>query len=89
MTNPLRTPKRLKDGKTEWLCPICGWVSGRLWNGTGYTDLICEGCSTTLEPDYYGFADIENSQPDPTEEFRRAKGEFAGQVEGAVSGCQK
>ena len=58
--NPLHTPKRLKDGKTEWLCSVCGWVLGRLVNVTGYTDLICEGCGKTLEHDYYNDMDFEN-----------------------------
>lgn len=57
------TPKRLRDGETEWFCENCSsWVSGKLIEVTCYTDLVCEGCDTTLEQDYYGFKEIENEQ---------------------------
>ena len=60
--NKLHTPKRLKDGKTEWLCRVCGWVLGKLINVTGYTELVCEHCGGTLEHDYYGLQELEKGE---------------------------
>jgi len=54
MANSLHTPQRLKDNEIEWYCRNCDdWVLGTLINVTGYTDLVCEYCDTTLEYDYW------------------------------------
>ena len=48
------TETRTVDGVKQYRCEICGWVRGTLWDGTGYTKLICEHCGSTLDDDYLG-----------------------------------
>lgn len=53
--------KNEKTGKTEYYCYVCGvWTKGRLWDGTGYTQVICDGCDLTLDNDYFGHKEFEN-----------------------------
>lgn len=55
--------KRRKDGKTEYLCPIClFWDKGRRINVTGYTEVVCTGCGHTFDTDYYDTKEFENDQ---------------------------
>ncbi len=60
----VRTYTRIRDnGKIEYWCSICGvWDVGQLWNGTGYTNLICTGCDATLVEDVDRNQEYENSQ---------------------------
>ncbi len=47
---------RKVDGKKQYFCKICdSWVGGTDWRGTGYPQLICADCSTTLDDDYLGY----------------------------------
>ena len=58
-------PKRFENGVVEWYCQNCGeWVRGKLAWVAGQTALVCIHCDTTLERDYYGFADVEKVEPD-------------------------
>lgn len=52
---------RKVDGKTEYLCPICEvYVPGVLINVTGYTEVACSGCGSTLDDDYFDNMEWEN-----------------------------
>ena len=51
---------------TEWHCENCGWVTGKLINVTGYTDLVCEHCDKTLKEDYYDLQEYEQVNHDQT-----------------------
>ncbi|MCB9080016.1 MAG: hypothetical protein H6631_20620 [Anaerolineaceae bacterium] len=51
-----------ETGKTEYYCPVCRrWTSGQLWDGTGYTQVICDGCDLTLNDDYFGHKEMDSN----------------------------
>ena len=60
MSETTRT-RKTDDGTTEYFCANCqAWTKGNIVNVTGYSELICEGCDTTLQGDIYGFKAAEN-----------------------------
>jgi hypothetical protein len=50
MSKPLVPTRKNKDGKTEYYCHNCeAWVTGYIWWGRDYPQLICDGCDTDLD----------------------------------------
>ena len=54
------TPTRKSNKKTEYFCRNCqAWTHGKYWNGTGFTQKICDGCDLTLDSDPLGTFELE------------------------------
>lgn len=63
--------RKNKDGKTEYYCYICeAWMKGHMWNGTGYTELLCDGCDLTFDDDYLGEFEYEKNLGNGEEDER-------------------
>ena len=61
--------ERERNGQKEYYCKQCGyWVKGGVWTGTGYPELICEDCGTTLVDDYHGYHEMERNGTDTVTE---------------------
>lgn len=55
--------KQTADGKL-YLCPIDGWVKGKVWSGTGFRKYVCPHCDTELDDDPFGDLEHENQAED-------------------------
>jgi hypothetical protein len=73
-----RAPTRTSKGseRKEYYCVICpAWTEGQVWTGTGFPQIICDGCGNTLDDDHRGHHAYERGE---TEQLADLAGEGRG-----------